>query len=54
VALREQIGPFGQVLLVSHDWDKDSGAKWRRSMELMTTEVMPAFRAATGVEKAAE
>ena len=54
VALREAIGPFGQMLLVSHDWDMDSGAKWRRSMELMATEVMPAFRAATGMDKAAE
>ena len=37
--LREDVGPFGTLVLVAHDWD-DEGA-WRRSLELFATEVMP-------------
>jgi hypothetical protein len=41
VELRERIGHFGTLLLAGHDWDDPP--MWRRSMELMATEVMPAF-----------
>jgi alkanesulfonate monooxygenase SsuD/methylene tetrahydromethanopterin reductase-like flavin-dependent oxidoreductase (luciferase family) len=39
VALREEIGPFGTLLMTGHDWDRPK--MWQRSMELLATEVMP-------------
>jgi alkanesulfonate monooxygenase SsuD/methylene tetrahydromethanopterin reductase-like flavin-dependent oxidoreductase (luciferase family) len=39
VALREEIGHFGTLLMAGHDWDQPK--LWRRSMELLATEVMP-------------
>jgi alkanesulfonate monooxygenase SsuD/methylene tetrahydromethanopterin reductase-like flavin-dependent oxidoreductase (luciferase family) len=42
VALRDETGPFGTLLMGGHDWDRP--ALWRRSMELLATEVMPRFR----------
>jgi alkanesulfonate monooxygenase SsuD/methylene tetrahydromethanopterin reductase-like flavin-dependent oxidoreductase (luciferase family) len=39
VALRDEIGHFGTLLMAGHDWDRP--ALWRRSMELLATEVMP-------------
>ena len=42
VALREETGPFGTLLMTGHDWDQPK--LWRRSMELLATEVMPRFR----------
>lgn len=41
VALREEIGHFGTLIMTSHDWDRP--AMWQRSMQLMATEVMPRF-----------
>ena len=41
VALREETGHFGTLLMGGHDWDQP--ALWRRSMELLATEVMPKF-----------
>ena len=41
VALREEIGPFGTLLMSGQDWDQPK--LWRRSMELLATEVMPRF-----------
>jgi alkanesulfonate monooxygenase SsuD/methylene tetrahydromethanopterin reductase-like flavin-dependent oxidoreductase (luciferase family) len=41
VALRDEIGPFGTLLMTGHDWDR--AAMWKRSMELLAGEVMPAF-----------
>jgi alkanesulfonate monooxygenase SsuD/methylene tetrahydromethanopterin reductase-like flavin-dependent oxidoreductase (luciferase family) len=41
VALREETGHFGTLLMGGHDWDRP--ALWRRSMELLATEVMPRF-----------
>ena len=35
VALREEIGPFGTLLMAGHDWDRP--ALWKRSMELLAT-----------------
>jgi hypothetical protein len=39
VALREETGHFGTLLMGGHDWDQP--ALWRRSMELLATDVMP-------------
>ena len=36
---REQIGPFGTLLYVGHDWVE--AAAMRRSMTLMAEEVLP-------------
>jgi alkanesulfonate monooxygenase SsuD/methylene tetrahydromethanopterin reductase-like flavin-dependent oxidoreductase (luciferase family) len=41
VALREETGHFGTLLMAGHDWDQP--ALWRRSMELLAGEVMPKF-----------
>ena len=41
VALRDEIGHFGTLLMGGHDWDRPK--LWRRSMELLATEVMPRF-----------
>lgn len=44
--LREQIGPFGALVLTAHDWD-DRG-RWLRSLELFARDVAPALRKAFG------
>ena len=44
LAVREQVGPFGTMVLTGLDWDDK--ALWQRSMALMANEVMP--RAAPG------
>jgi hypothetical protein len=41
VALRDEVGHFGTLLMAGHDWDQPK--LWRRSMELLATDVMPAF-----------
>jgi alkanesulfonate monooxygenase SsuD/methylene tetrahydromethanopterin reductase-like flavin-dependent oxidoreductase (luciferase family) len=41
VALREEVGHFGTLLMSGQDWDQPK--LWRRSMELLATEVMPKF-----------
>lgn len=41
VALREETGHFGTLLMAGHDWDRPK--LWRRSMELLATAVMPRF-----------
>ena len=41
VALRDEIGPFGTLLMTGHDWDRP--AMWQRSMTLLANEVMPHF-----------
>lgn len=41
VALREEVGHFGTLLMGGHDWDQPK--LWRRSMELLATKVMPRF-----------
>jgi alkanesulfonate monooxygenase SsuD/methylene tetrahydromethanopterin reductase-like flavin-dependent oxidoreductase (luciferase family) len=41
VALREEVGHFGTLLMSGQDWDQPK--LWRRSMELLATEVMPRF-----------
>ena len=39
VALCEQWGPFGTLLMVGHDWD--DAPIWRRSMTLLAEQVLP-------------
>jgi len=39
LGFRRDVGPFGTLLYVGHDWVEPELA--RRSMELMTREVMP-------------
>lgn len=46
LTLREQIGPFGTLILTAHDWD--DRAKWCRSLELFAREVVPALNKAIG------
>jgi alkanesulfonate monooxygenase SsuD/methylene tetrahydromethanopterin reductase-like flavin-dependent oxidoreductase (luciferase family) len=41
VSLRDETGHFGTLLMGGHDWDQPR--LWRRSMELLATEVMPRF-----------
>ncbi len=41
VALRDETGHFGTLLMAGHDWDQP--ALWRRSMELLATDVIPRF-----------
>jgi alkanesulfonate monooxygenase SsuD/methylene tetrahydromethanopterin reductase-like flavin-dependent oxidoreductase (luciferase family) len=42
VALRDEIGHFGTLLMTGHDWDRPK--LWRRSMELLAKDVMPRFQ----------
>ena len=42
--LREQIGPFGTLVLTAHDWDDRD--QWTHSLELFAREVVPAFNRA--------
>jgi alkanesulfonate monooxygenase SsuD/methylene tetrahydromethanopterin reductase-like flavin-dependent oxidoreductase (luciferase family) len=52
LALREQVGPFGTLVLTGLDWD-DKGL-WQRSMALVAKEVMPALRRDLGLAIAAQ
>jgi alkanesulfonate monooxygenase SsuD/methylene tetrahydromethanopterin reductase-like flavin-dependent oxidoreductase (luciferase family) len=45
LAVREQVGPFGTLVLTGLDWDDP--ALWKRSMALTAEEVMPRLREAT-------
>ncbi len=42
--LRDQVGPFGTLILTAHDWDDRD--RWNRSLELFAREVVPAFNKA--------
>jgi alkanesulfonate monooxygenase SsuD/methylene tetrahydromethanopterin reductase-like flavin-dependent oxidoreductase (luciferase family) len=44
LALREEAGPFGEIVYANMDWVDERLA--RRSIELMATEVMPRVNAA--------
>jgi alkanesulfonate monooxygenase SsuD/methylene tetrahydromethanopterin reductase-like flavin-dependent oxidoreductase (luciferase family) len=44
--LREQIGPFGTLVLVAHDWD--DRRQWLHHLDLFTQEVVPRFNRAIG------
>ena len=40
--LRQEVGEFGTLVLVAHDWDNREA--WLRSLELFSREVMPQIR----------
>ncbi|MFZ3361418.1 MAG: LLM class flavin-dependent oxidoreductase [Xanthobacteraceae bacterium] len=44
VALRDDVGPFGSLLMTGLDWGGPNGAWERDSMRLLADEVMPKFR----------
>ncbi|MBI3865719.1 MAG: LLM class flavin-dependent oxidoreductase [Planctomycetia bacterium] len=46
LALREETGGFGTLVLMSYDWDDK--ASWVRSMELFAKELMPRLNKAVG------
>ncbi len=46
LALIEETGTFGTLILMSYDWD--DRASWLRSMELFSQELMPALNRAVG------
>jgi alkanesulfonate monooxygenase SsuD/methylene tetrahydromethanopterin reductase-like flavin-dependent oxidoreductase (luciferase family) len=46
--LYEAVGGFGGVLMLHYDWEGENGPRWRRSMELLATKVMPQLRDLTG------
>jgi alkanesulfonate monooxygenase SsuD/methylene tetrahydromethanopterin reductase-like flavin-dependent oxidoreductase (luciferase family) len=44
LALREEVGPFGTLMMTAHDWTEK--AEMRKSMQLLARDVMPRVRAA--------
>ncbi len=46
LAMTEETGHFGTLVLMSYDWD--DRARWLHSMELFAKELMPALNKATG------
>lgn len=50
VTLRDEIGHFGTLLVAGHDWDRPK--LWRRSMELLATEVVPRLAAHAAATRA--
>ena len=41
VALGDEVGPFGTLVMTAHDGD--DGPLWRRSMRLLAEDVMPSL-----------
>lgn len=41
VALRDELGPFGTLVMCAHDWDDK--ALWTKSMRLLAEDIMPRF-----------
>lgn len=52
IALREEVGDFGTLVSVAHDWDDPE--RWQRSMRLLAEEVMPRFSQHCDASQAAE
>ena len=46
IALRHQLGDFGTLVLVAHDWDDKQ--RWLDSLELFAHEVVPAVNRQLG------
>ena len=46
IALRDQLGDFGTLVLVAHDWDDKQ--RWLESLELFAREVVPAVNRQLG------
>ena len=41
IAFRDEVGPFGTLLMTGHDWDDK--ALWQGSMRRLAEDVMPRF-----------
>ena len=54
VAFRDQVGPFGTLLMTGLDWGGPNAAWERESMRLLAQEVMPKFRQHVTARAAAE
>jgi len=54
IALRDEAGPFGTLLMTGLDWSGVNRNWERESMRLLAQEVMPKFRQHVGAIKAAE
>jgi alkanesulfonate monooxygenase SsuD/methylene tetrahydromethanopterin reductase-like flavin-dependent oxidoreductase (luciferase family) len=52
-ALYHQVGGFGVVLMLCYDWEGENGPRWKRSMELLATDVLPRLADLTGAEELA-
>ena len=52
VAFHEEVGDFGTLVSVAHDWD--DAERWKRSMRLLAEEVMPRFNQHCAALQAAE
>lgn len=52
IAFRDEIGEFGTLVSVAHDWD--DAERWKRSMRLLAEEVMPRFNQHCAAVQAAE
>ncbi len=52
IAFRNEVGPFGTIIMAAFDWAGSDRIK--RSMQLMADEVMPIIRKSTGSARAAE
>ena len=52
LAFRDKVGPFGTVLISAMDFEGPNGAIEKRSMELLSREVMPRVQHALGAKAA--
>ena len=52
VALREEVGPFGTLLMTGLDWSGPNRDWERESMQLLAQEVLPKFRQHVGTRAA--
>jgi len=52
LAFRDKVGPFGTVLISAMDFDGANGVMERRSMQLLSREVMPRIQRALGAKAA--
>ena len=52
VAFHDEIGDFGTLVSVAHDWD--DAERWKRSMRLLAEDVMPRFNQHCAAVQAAE
>jgi alkanesulfonate monooxygenase SsuD/methylene tetrahydromethanopterin reductase-like flavin-dependent oxidoreductase (luciferase family) len=51
-ALYDDVGGFGELLMVCYDWDGTNGQRWRHSMELLAEQVLPQLADLTGASQA--
>jgi alkanesulfonate monooxygenase SsuD/methylene tetrahydromethanopterin reductase-like flavin-dependent oxidoreductase (luciferase family) len=51
--LYDAVGGYGGLLMLGYDWEGKDGPRWKKSMELLATEVMPQLKDLTGVPEPA-